>query len=183
MRELASPFFHDLRLESTRKSQVNEEVCVQFLGCRASGTSTSLSWKEIGAAVPMSHDPVIAPSTLTILPTYKCTAQCKECCFECSPDLRGRLSLEQILRRIDKAHAAFPFLKLVCFSGGECFTIGKDLDTAIAYAHGLALFTRCVSNGYWGSSLQAARKRVNPLAEAGLTELNLSTGDEHQGNL
>src|SRR5439155_16008595 len=55
-----------------------------------------------------------------------------------------------------------------------------DLDAAIARAAGHGLATRCVTNGYWATSARAARERVVPLYEAGLTELNFSTGDDHQ---
>ncbi len=126
------------------------------------------------------NDPLAGPNSLTILPTYTCTAQCKECCFECSPHIKGRLSFQQIIDRINKAHAAFPFLQLVCFSGGECFILGKDLDKSIAHATSLGLVTRCVSNGYWAPNQEGARKRIDGVAAAGLKELNLSTGDEHQ---
>jgi len=69
---------------------------------------------------------------------------------------------------------------VVCFSGGECFLLGKDLNAAIAHAHSYGLMTRCVTNGYWAVTESAARERIRELREAGLTELNFSTGDEHQ---
>lgn len=120
------------------------------------------------------------PQVLTILPTYQCTAACKECCFECSPKVHGRIPLERILRYIDEAAACVPTLKLVCFSGGECFLLGKDLEAAVARAHGHGLMTRCVTNGYWATSPRAAQRRLGALREAGLNELNISTGDDHQ---
>lgn len=119
------------------------------------------------------------PSVLTILPTYQCTAACKECCFECSPKVHGRIPLDRILRYIDQAAQSFPTIKLVCFSGGECFLLGNDLDQAIARAHQLGLRTRCVTNGYWATSPKAARDRLSRLAQSGLDELNISTGDDH----
>lgn len=48
---------------------------------------------------------------------------------------------------------------------------------ARAKAHGLS--TRLVTNGFWARSEAAASDMVTRLAEAGLDELNLSTGDEH----
>lgn len=71
-------------------------------------------------------------------------------------------------------------MELVCFSGGECFILGKDLDRAVAHASSLGLATRCVTNGYWAYDHQRAGQRLDTLAAAGLRELNLSTGDEHQ---
>ncbi len=120
------------------------------------------------------------PRILTILPTYQCTAACRECCFECSPHVKGRIPLDRILAYIDEAAQSFSTLRLICFSGGECFLLGKDLDIAIARASSYGLMTRCVTNGYWAITESAARKRVEKLRQAGLTELNFSTGDEHQ---
>ncbi len=62
---------------------------------------------------------LVSPHTLTILCTYTCTAACKQCCFESSPRVTGRLPLESILKRISEAHESFPDLRLVSFSGGE----------------------------------------------------------------
>jgi hypothetical protein len=39
--------------------------------------------------------------------------------------------------------------------------------------------SRVVTNGYWATSDRAARRRLGPLIEAGLNELNFSTGDDH----
>jgi hypothetical protein len=123
---------------------------------------------------------VHGPSHLTILPTYRCTAACAQCCFESDPHVQGRIPIDRILGYIDQAADDFPSLKLVVFSGGECFLLRHDLDAAIDRAARRGLATRCVTNGYWATSPRAARERLAPLYEAGLTELNLSTGDDHQ---
>ncbi|MEF3303410.1 radical SAM protein [Paenibacillus sp. GYB003] len=120
------------------------------------------------------------PSILTVLATYKCTAACKECCFECSPQVQGRIPLDRILGYIEEACDTVPTLRLVVFSGGECFLLGKDLDAAVACASRRGKLTRTVTNGYWAHSPEAARKRIGALKEAGLGELNISTGDDHQ---
>ena len=126
-------------------------------------------------------DPLVhGPTHLTILPTYRCTAACEQCCFESSPHLGGRIPIDRILGYIDQAARDFPTLKLVVFSGGECFLLRADLDRAVARAAGHGLGTRCVTNGYWATSDAAARRRIAPLYEAGLSEINFSTGDDHQ---
>lgn len=71
-------------------------------------------------------------------------------------------------------------IRLLVFSGGECFLLGKDLETAISYATQLNLMTRCVTNGYWANSKESAKKRLKKLQNSGLTEINFSTGDNHQ---
>ncbi len=37
-----------------------------------------------------------APSVLTIAPTYRCTAACKECCFRCTPQVKQILETDKI---------------------------------------------------------------------------------------
>lgn len=122
----------------------------------------------------------VLPTSLTVIPTYRCTAACEQCCFESSPKVRGRLSLETITERIREAHETFPALKLVVFSGGEVLLLKHDLYAAIRFATGLGLLTRVVSNGFWGKSRERAEATSARLKEAGLGELNLSTGLDHQ---
>lgn len=120
------------------------------------------------------------PHTLTVLCTYQCTAACSQCCFESSPRVKGRLSLDTILSRISEAKISFPGLRLVVFSGGEAFILKDDLYTAIAHCTSLGLMTRIVSNGSWGKSAAYAAKVVKSLIDAGIGEINLSTGLDHQ---
>lgn len=119
------------------------------------------------------------PHTATIITTYKCNAACKECCFECNPGLSSRLSLIDMTRFIDEAHQRFKGLRLVVFSGGECFLLGDDLFKAIAHASALGLLTRCVSNGYWGKNPAQAAATAGKLRKAGISEMNFSTGKDH----
>jgi hypothetical protein len=122
---------------------------------------------------------LLSPSVATILHSYNCTAACEHCCFDSHPGIKKRLSLKQILKFIEEA-ATFKTMKLIVFSGGECFLLGKDLDVAIAFATKLNLMTRCVSNGYWAKDYKIGYERLSRLKEAGLKELNISTGDFHQ---
>lgn len=121
----------------------------------------------------------VHPRVLTILGTYKCTAACENCCFGSNPHLTKRLGLEDILAFISEG-AESPDAEIVVFSGGECFLLREDLVVAVAHATDLGLRTRCVTNGYWAKSLDHGRKRLRALREAGLCELNISTGDFHQ---
>ncbi len=118
------------------------------------------------------------PTTLTLLPTYQCTAACENCCFDSNPRTRGRAATTRLLEYIDQA-ASLRTMRVVVISGGEPFLLGKDLDLLIARANGHGLATRIVSNGYWATSLDVARARLTALRAAGLKELNVSTGDFH----
>lgn len=123
---------------------------------------------------------ILSPQSLTILPTYKCTAACPSCSIECSPNVNSPvISIENIKKYIREARESFDTLKVVVFSGGECFLLGENLFKAIKYANELGLMTRCVTNGYWATSENVTRKKVEKLIDASITEMNFSTGDEH----
>jgi len=122
---------------------------------------------------------IITPKAVTILGSYNCTAACDNCCFDCHPGIKQKLTLNQIIKFIDEAKK-FKTMKLLVFSGGECFLLGKDLVRAIEYGTKLGLFTRCVTNGYWAKSEVKAYERLKTIKAAGLKEINFSTGDFHQ---
>jgi len=129
---------------------------------------------------PRAALPLRGPTHLTILATYKCTAACRECCFESNPGHVLRIPRRRLLGYIDEAADTFETLRLAVFSGGECFLLGDDLVAAVGRAARRGLAVRCVSNGYWAVNERAARRWMDRLAGAGLRELNLSTGDDHQ---
>ena len=115
-------------------------------------------------------EPLKTADTITILPTYKCTAACQDCCFGSNPSIEGRIPQYKILHYIEEA--AKIGIKTVVFSGGESFILGKDLDEALWHATKNDLMTRVVTNGYWATTENNARKRLEDLQFAGLTELN-----------
>ncbi|EOL50569.1 radical SAM protein [Enterococcus caccae] len=123
---------------------------------------------------------LVFPEAITIMTTFKCTAACEECCYECNPSRKERLSDDDIISYIDESDKIFPNLKSVYFTGGECFLLGESLISAIQHATQLNLMTRCVTNGYWGRNLKKAVKTAKEASNAGLTEINFSTGDDHQ---
>lgn len=122
----------------------------------------------------------LQPSILTIAPTYKCTAACKHCCFRCTPKIDVRLDVDLMHNYIDEAVNSFKTLKGVVFTGGECFVLADELPSLIERATSYNLFTRVVSNGYWATTLDNAIEKLRPLVNAGLKEINFSTGDNHQ---
>ncbi len=129
--------------------------------------------------IPQEYS-AVWPDTLTLITTYTCNAACTECCFGCNPKIQGRLSLQSMLSHIDEAHAGFPALKLVVFTGGECFLLKQDLFSAIYHAHQLGLLTRCVTNGFWGKTATKCQQTVQHLVSAGINEINISTGLDHE---
>lgn len=123
---------------------------------------------------------IIEPVSISLITTYKCTAACKDCCFQCNPRQTERLTLKQMQDFIDSVTAIYPSIKLVVITGGECFTLGEDLYRILAYIHSKALLSRIITNGSWATTLTKSRKVIHRLQSVGLAEINFSTGDSHQ---
>ena len=121
----------------------------------------------------------ILPHTLSIITTHQCTAACEHCCFTCTPYVTKAIPHARLDSLIDET-AEVPSIKIVVFTGGECFLLGKKLDALIARAAAMDLQSRVVTNGYWAVTRGAALKRVDAVAKAGLSEMNISTGMEHE---
>jgi organic radical activating enzyme len=120
------------------------------------------------------------PECVTILPSYRCNAACAECCFESHPRIKHRMTREELLTLINRIHDELPHVRYVVLSGGEVTLLREDLLNAISHLTNLGLGSRIVSNGHWGRTDESAKWWVDRLLAAGLSELNLSTGDEHQ---
>ena len=61
---------------------------------------------------------LISPRAITVLGTYRCTAECEDCCFDSNPRIKHRLSLESIVTFLEQTTASFPQIDTVVFSGG-----------------------------------------------------------------
>jgi len=121
----------------------------------------------------------ILPHTLSIITTHQCTAACEHCCFTCTPYVTKAIPHSRLDSLVDEA-ADIPTIKIVVFTGGECFLLGRKLDDLIARATSHGFITRVVTNGYWAVTRDAAETRVSAVAAAGLQEVNISTGMEHE---
>ncbi len=126
-------------------------------------------------------DLVIPPTTVTILTTYQCTAACRNCCSQCNPNIKERLTFEKMKGYLDMCLKAYPdSIKVFVLTGGECFLLGNDLVKIIEYANSKGLIVRVVTNGYWAQTYEKAYKKLKKLTDIGLREINFSTGDDHQ---
>lgn len=121
----------------------------------------------------------ITPSAVCFITTYKCTASCTNCCFQCSPRQKSQLSIDEIKSYLHNAVHLYPSIKILILTGGECFLLGSGLIEIVKFAKFQNLLTRVVTNAYWAYSEEKAEKILQPLVEAGLTEINFSTGDDH----
>jgi organic radical activating enzyme len=115
--------------------------------------------------------------TLSLMPTYRCTAACAHCGTLSKPQEKTHLDPEHLRAAIDEAtNLGF---EMVVFTGGEATLAGDTLFELIAYARDRGLQTRLVSNAWWARNADTAAKWLDRLASAGLVEINFSTGDEH----
>jgi MoaA/NifB/PqqE/SkfB family radical SAM enzyme len=121
---------------------------------------------------------LIHPRGLSLITTKRCTAACDHCCFHCTPLATEAIPLERLHALVDEARDV-PSIRLIVFTGGECFLLGQELDTLVARASDHGFATRCITNGYWASSLRVAMQRMRALAAAGLSEIEFSTGAFH----
>lgn len=119
------------------------------------------------------------PHTLTLIPTYRCSAECADCCFHSNPRIKHRIPQARLLGYIHEAADSFPALGVVVITGGEAFVLGADLVEIVRVVRERGLISRVVTNGFWATSRVAARRILQPLVEAGLGELSFSTGDDH----
>lgn len=120
----------------------------------------------------------IYPKTVALLITKQCTAQCKMCCFECSPQSKERMPVEWIEKIIEEA-AAIEHIETIGFSGGEPFLEYSNLVKMIKLAKNKNKKVICTSNGFWGTSYCKALKTVSEIRNAGLDRLSLSVDQFH----
>lgn len=116
--------------------------------------------------------------TLSIMLTYTCPAECKDCGTLSSPRSRENITLDEAKKFISEAKDSGDF-SVVVFTGGEATLRWKDLLLAIKFAKERGLSTRLVTNAHWAVRENIAREKLTDLIDAGLDEINYSTGDEH----
>jgi organic radical activating enzyme len=114
---------------------------------------------------------------LCLMPTFQCTAECSQRGTVNSPRDQTWLPLDSMLSAIDQA-AQLGYRRVI-FTGGEPTLAGDTLLAAMRHAARKGLPIRMVTNAHWAVDDSAAAARLFEYVCAGLTELNLSTGDQH----
>jgi hypothetical protein len=123
----------------------------------------------------------IPPKTLVFSATFQCTASCRNCCFGCNPNIKNRLTLDEMKKYTDQAIETYGnSLRVLVITGGEPFLLEDDLIQIIEYGTSKKLITRIVTNGYWATTYEKSHEMLSQLRNKGLKEINFSTGDDHQ---
>lgn len=110
--------------------------------------------------------------------TDSCPNSCKHCCFSSDLSKNNRLSLKNIEHTIEKLKSTG--IKLIAFTGGEPFMLGKDLVKAVAIAKKRDFITRIVTSAFFAKNIEITREILYELKKAGLDELSISWDDYHE---
>jgi hypothetical protein len=122
---------------------------------------------------------VFEPHSLNVLTTNRCTASCGHCCMNSGPERSGELSGPQLVKLLGELLREAKQVQVVVFAGGEPLLLGEALHDGIRTVRAHGVVSRVVTNGYWATSLDEARRVVRGLRAAGLDEINISTDDHH----
>ena len=90
------------------------------------------------------------------------------------------MTYDQMQSYVDMSLAAYPdTIKRLSLTGGECMLLRKDIDRILSYCKGKGLECFMVSNAFWATDYEKARKILRRLQRCGLTSVAFSTGEDH----
>lgn len=115
---------------------------------------------------------------LTVVATNQCPLRCAHCGPRSGPGEKGALNLETVIAALDAARARG--CRIVNYSGGEPFILGGKLIEFVRAAAERNFVTRVTTGAYWSPAPTEAKKRLDPLADAGLQQLFISCSDAHR---
>jgi hypothetical protein len=111
---------------------------------------------------------------LHIILTYTCNYECEHCFVWGSPWQKGVFTIPKLKAVLNQAAEAGG-IEEVYFEGGEAFLYYPLLLEGVRMASDLGFWTGIVSNGYWATSPEDACLWLQPLAEAGLDSIDMSS--------
>lgn len=110
--------------------------------------------------------------------SQKCNAQCKHCCFSCSPNSKNGFN-EQELNNILNAILSNKEIKVVSITGGEpLINKNRILDLIVKISDSGKEVT-LITNGFWATSTRRTKKILQELVTSGLRYLTISFDDYH----
>lgn len=121
---------------------------------------------------------MLVPNSFAIHVTYTCPLACAHCCFKSSPAVKDKLPVETIAETIQCLDNRT--IKMVAFTGGEPFLLGRELAALVRLAKNRGFTTRVVTSAYWGKNNSRALAQLIDLKNAGLDELSISWDDYHE---
>ena len=111
---------------------------------------------------------------LHLLLTYQCTFECDHCFVWGSPFQSGVMTLDEIFTILYQAKQ-LGTIEWIYFEGGEPTLYYPVLLKAVQQAKAMGFQVGIVSNSYWATSVEDAVEWLQPLVEAGLDVIELSS--------
>lgn len=115
---------------------------------------------------------------LTINISGKCNAECRHCCFSCSPYKEQELTENEIWESVNYGIANNE-INEIAITGGEPFLYENLVSNIIKKVSESGKIVTCITNGFWGTSKKAAREKLEKLSGLGLKVLTISCDDFH----
>jgi hypothetical protein len=112
--------------------------------------------------------------------TYSCNFECDHCFVYCSPRAQGTFTISQVARALNEARK-IDTVEWIFFEGGEPLLYFPLLKESIRRASELGFKVGIVTNAYAASSQEDAELWLKPLADSGLSFLNISNDAFHYG--
>jgi MoaA/NifB/PqqE/SkfB family radical SAM enzyme len=110
--------------------------------------------------------------------TYKCLFECDHCFVYSSPQSEGTFTLNQLRKILDEA-IKIGTIKWIYFEGGEPFLYYPLLIEGIGLATRYGFKTGVVTNAYFATNTEDAKKWLMPLNEMKVDDLSISDDEFH----
>lgn len=120
-------------------------------------------------------------NSITYIVTDKCNIRCDFCAPECGPEYKVHLNSKSMIKIFSDVESQMK-VPLVVFTGGEPMLFKNEILETMVYIKNTSPETtiRVVTNVFWASSFASAKKIIDDLITAGISELNISVDDFHQ---
>lgn len=112
--------------------------------------------------------------------TYACNFECDHCFLYSSPKSQGTFTISQVTKVLDEA-GKIGTVKWIFYEGGEPFLFFPLLNESITRASAKGFKVGVVTNAYGANSEEDAELWLGPLAESGVSFLNISNDTFHYG--
>ena len=112
--------------------------------------------------------------------TYTCNFECDHCFLYCSPRSGGTFTIGQVTKVLNEAQK-IGTVDWIYFEGGEPFLYFPLLHESVRRASERGFKVGVVTNGYGALSEEDAELWLRPLAESGLSYLDISNDAFHYG--
>jgi hypothetical protein len=121
-------------------------------------------------------------SEIHFLLTYRCNFECEHCFLYCSPWSEGTFTIQQVEDVLEDA-LKIGTIDTIYFEGGEPTLYYSLLVESIRRANQKGFKVGMVSNAYGALAEEDAHLLLDPLVEAGLSELAVSNDEFHFGDV